>query len=216
MNARLFLLIGLMAGIISGCISAAEPAQIAIFPKTTPIARYPSDITPQYNTTLEIWVSDLEHAVQEAYRLTARYNGFVKEFYNWQSKGRDIATLEIIVPSEYFDSLRLGFLSLGIVASESAVTGRVEPLPIQPGPRFSQITLQLQASRSTGMPLKPANWSPSNTFQRAFGVFMTIFGFIVDLLIWIVVVAGPFLIVGVLIFLLARRWSKSRKTPHAE
>jgi hypothetical protein len=34
------------------------------------------------------------------------------------------------------------------------------------------------------------------TFQRAFGVFVNIFGFLVDIVIWVGVVIGPFLLIG--------------------
>jgi len=210
------LFLGWIIFILAGCSVPAQTVQIAAYRQSTPIARYPSQIAKQYHASMEIRVANLEYALQEAYRLTSLYGGFVNHSFNWSAPGYQNITLEVFVPSEYFEALRQSFLGLGILIRESAPVEQLLPAPIPPGPRYTQITLLLQAKQPAWLSIKTPGWNPAETFQRAFGVFMAIFGFIVDLLIWVVVVAGPFLLIGGVIAWLIRRRSKSRATPPME
>ena len=53
--------------------------------------------------------------------------------------------------------------------------------------------------------LPDTGWSPLRTFARAFGLFATIFTFILDLVIWLTVVVGPFILMALGARYLARR-----------
>ena len=53
-------------------------------------------------------------------------------------------------------------------------------------------------------------WDPAVTFRTAFGVFLRIFQLLVDALIWIVVVAGPFVLMGVGLVVVLRRVREGR------
>lgn len=53
-------------------------------------------------------------------------------------------------------------------------------------------------------------WDPAVTFRAAFGVFLKLFQLLVDALIWIVVVAGPFVLMGVGAVVVLRRVREGR------
>ncbi|MBN2550223.1 MAG: hypothetical protein JXB15_13755 [Anaerolineales bacterium] len=39
-------------------------------------------------------------------------------------------------------------------------------------------------------------WNPGRTLRSALGVFLSIFGFLADIIIWLLVVVGPFVLLG--------------------
>lgn len=53
-------------------------------------------------------------------------------------------------------------------------------------------------------------WDPAETFRAAFGVFLTLFQLLVDALIWILVVAGPFVLMGVGAVVVLRKVRRGR------
>lgn len=53
-------------------------------------------------------------------------------------------------------------------------------------------------------------WDPAATFRAAFGVFLQLFQLLIDALIWIVVVAGPFILMGVGLVAVLRRVREGR------
>jgi hypothetical protein len=73
---------------------------------------------------------------------------------------------------------------------------------------YSTITLKLVSNRR-GLPITTrSGWDPRVTFAKAYRVFLSIFGFIMDILIWLLVVAGPFLLVAWIVWWLFRRSSQ--------
>jgi hypothetical protein len=80
---------------------------------------------------------------------------------------------------------------------------------------YSTITANLVPQRPTPAPSPTATptaaptpkpgWNPSNTFNNASGVLSTLFRATVDLLIWLTVVFGPFVVVLILIVWLLDR-----------
>ena len=82
---------------------------------------------------------------------------------------------------------------------------------------YSHITLHLRPRLVSVPPIDPIEgWDPVRTFQNAFAVFVRIFGFMVDILIWITVVLGPFILVTWLGFLLVRRITTGKKASEGE
>jgi hypothetical protein len=71
---------------------------------------------------------------------------------------------------------------------------------------FSNITVQLRPATSVALPSLPSRgWNPAHTFEQAFGVFASIFIFLVDFGIWIAVIVGPFILMGLGARALVRR-----------
>jgi hypothetical protein len=76
---------------------------------------------------------------------------------------------------------------------------------------FSTITINLTPQRPTPTPAPTATptpkpgWNPTNTFNNASGVLSALFRATIDLLIWLIVVFGPFVVIlGLVIWLLDR------------
>ena len=101
----------------------------------------------------------------------------------------------LAVPAGHFDSVRNGLLSLGSLVSEQ-VYGELRTYEGGVWETYSHITLNLQprgwSLPSIGVP----ELRPVRTFVQAWGVFAGIFGFLMDVVIWILVVAGPFILMG--------------------
>jgi hypothetical protein len=200
-------ILGILVFLLTACAAPVGPIQVASFPLVTPIAKYPPDPI-LYRSYIEVLVSDVDRAAETAaYRATAN-NGYLVSSDSWYADGRKVISMELAVPTYNFENLRQDLLSLGQVVNESLSGQPANPPPYNHPVGYSQITLQL---RPVGyyvpppvVPPPPA-WRPVRTLQQAFSVFLTIFGFLTDILIWVVVVAGPFLLIGLGISLIIRK-----------
>ena len=170
--------------------SGAAPKQIAVAPKDAPIAQYPSHITIVYRAYMELKVSDVDRAAGRAAALANDYGGYLTGSQSWYVDGRKVTTLELAVPTANFESLRASLRGLGelvnesIAGDEQTVYGYLQ--------NFSSVTLQLRPGGFSLPPVEPGGWNPVGTAQNAFQVFLTIFGFLADIIIWILIVGGPF------------------------
>jgi hypothetical protein len=191
--------------LLTGCAASAGPVQVASFPLITPIAKYPPDPI-LYRTTIELLVSDVDRAAETAaYRATVN-NGYLVSSDSWYADGQKIISMEFAVPIYNFENLRRDLLSLGQLANENLSGQPVDPPTYDHLVEYSQITLQLRPSGYYVRPaVMPPAWRPARTFQQAFSVFLSVFSFLSDILIWVVVVAGPFLLIGLGIGLIIRR-----------
>jgi hypothetical protein len=98
------------------------------------------------------------------------------------------------VPAANFDGLYAELQRLGTVTSEhiySRWDGSGDGWRV-----YSHITLQLCSKTSDWPSISLGSWHPLDTLRDAWGVTAAIFGFLLDLLIWVVVVAGPFVLIG--------------------
>lgn len=200
--------------LLAACSGQSTPKAIAVYPQKTPVvppAPYPVPPVIVYHGFLDLEVRSADRAVDQASDLAAKYGGYLAGLQSWQVGGQTVISIDLVVPTPGFEPLRLGLRQLGTVLNES-VTG--EPLHPQPGrsqiypPSYSTITVQLRAGGVAWPTASQTGWNPGRTVQRAFAVFMTIFGFLADTLIWIVVVLGPFIAIGLLAYLLVRRTRK--------
>jgi hypothetical protein len=183
----IFITIGLAA------CTAGAPKQIAAIPREDPIAQYPSQTIIIYRAYLELKVSNVDQAVERATRLANDYGGYLSGSQSWFADGRKITTLELAVPTVNFESLRMSLRGLGDLMNES-VSG--EPKTGSGFPEhFSTITLQLRPGRISLPAGDTGGWNPLSTVQRAFQVFLTIFGFLADIVIWVLIVGGPFFLI---------------------
>jgi hypothetical protein len=196
MSGLRFSILLILVFLLTSCAAITGPLQIASFPSLTPIAKYPPDPIV-YRTNLEILVSDVGRAAETAVHRASFYSGYLISSNSWYTKGRKVTSLELAVPTYNFESLRSDLMNLGQVVNESLSGQPANPPPYDNYNEYSQITLQLQpAGYFISSPVEPPDWNPKRTFERAFSVFLSIFGFLSDILIWIVVVAGPFLLIG--------------------
>jgi hypothetical protein len=208
MKIRAYLWISvLLLTVLLGACSA--PVQIAAYPKTTPIARFPIPPGEAPHAYIEVQVTSVDRAEEHAIRLAAAQGGYLSDSQSWYVSGQKAASLDLAVPPANFERLCSALLGLGDVISQTCPSW---PAPAYyrdyPAP-YAVITVQLRPIPPAWPPhSEPAGWNPLRTLQRAFGVFMTIFSFLIDILIWVLVVVGPFVLLGLGAWAVVRRMQR--------
>ena len=202
----------LLALALAAC-GGATPRLIGAYPQD-PIATYvppsASRVTV-YHLQLDLQVADVDAAAQRAERLAAAYNGYLTDSQTWLAGGQPQAALVLIVPPAQFDHFHQALLGLGDLAGEH-VSGEVTSWspPQEEWMTYSQINLHLSAQPA--LPSLPAStWHPVQTFTRALSVVAAIFSVLSDIAIWIVVIGGPFLLLGLGLRWFVRRWLAPRQ-----
>jgi hypothetical protein len=194
--------------LLSGC-TAAGPIRIASAQKSaTPIAIYPpGQIACQ--ATMELEVADADAAAAQAASLTGNFGGYVGDSSVWFYNGQKFASLILVVPGYNFEGLYSALTGLGKLSAEKTL-GLTRSTKGKYGyTQYCSISLTLKQP-ATAFPPPPApGWDPLQTLQRAFAVFLSIFGFILDILIWVLVVGGPFILIGLAVWWFVRRRRKS-------
>lgn len=197
-----------LAAWLAGCTPAAGEPKVVAALETRQIAVYPAPIPPVersvtvYNLTLEMEVDNVQAASSEASRLNANYGGYLVNSQNWVENGRSVVFLEFAVPDWQSARLHTALLQLGSVTAENFATYSYDCAYCQP---FAHISLYLRSRARPLPPLPAAGWDPRRTLQAATAVFIRIFGFLADVLIWLVVVGSPFVLAGWGIYALVRR-----------
>lgn len=209
MKIRFILLLVFVTGFISACSNAGAPEQIAAYPKEEPIAIYPRfpESALVYSAIIDLEVSSVERVTERAKEITFEQGGYLVSANSWYRDGEKHTTVVLAVPAHRFDHtrddlLRLGKLTGEWISSELVSTGRGKL------ETYSQITVYLHPKESTLPEISLPKWRPLLTFGRAWDVFISIFGFLLDLVIWVTVVLGPFLLIGWGINRLIQWWQK--------
>lgn len=200
----------ILAALLSAC-SGSGPKQIAAAPKGGPIAvapRPPQSIIIVYQAYMEFKVSDVDEAAGSATDLVYRYGGYLSASNSWYTDGRKVASLELAVPTTNFEGLRQSLRGLGDLVSES-VSGEAIQNGYGGAQYYSTITVQLRPGGLSLPPIDTGGWDPGRTAQNAFDVFLSIFGFLADIIIWLVIVIGPFLAIGLAAGFIIRRMRRS-------
>jgi hypothetical protein len=212
---RLILGLGLLAGALAGCSGSATPRLIGSFPRyatPTPQSGLRQILPPAraYSTTLEIEVADVDAAAQQAADLAHGYGGYLAASQSWYQDGRLHTSLTLAVPGSQFDALRRSVAALGRLINERLSS---EPAPWQIYPAQPEAWIMVTFSPAQPLVELPAlpnlGWSPARTFAQAFAVFTGIFTVMIDVLIWVGVVVGPFVLMG-----LGLRWLIRRAASH--
>ncbi len=202
--------------VLAACAGSATPQLIGSYPQgaDTGVSESwsaPTSALVVYTSYMEIETSDTDWAAERAKQYAYDHGGYLASSQSWYRDGRRHYTLTLAVPVARFESLRGDLLSLGALVNES-VSGDLEP--IDSGENgwntYSHITVQLRpAAASISFPsVTPGGWNPARTFEQAFGVFASVFTFLVDAAIWAAVVVGPFVLMGLGIRTLVRKWRK--------
>ena len=198
-----------MVVILVACSNTDGLEQIASYPKEKPIAVYPR--TPEslvvYNATFDMDVSNVEHAAERAKEIAFEQGGYLVSINSWFRDGEKHTTVLLAVPAHRFDSTRDDLLRLGTLAGEW-ISSELVPIGIGEQGTYSQITIYLHPKDSALPEISLPKWRPVRTFGRAWNVFVSIFGFLLDIVIWVIVVVGPFLLIGWGIRWLFQRWQK--------
>jgi hypothetical protein len=194
---KLTLLFLVLLGLLAACSKVNRPEQIAIYPKEDPIAiyRHFPEISVTYNATLDMEVSNVERATERVKGIAFEHGGYLVSIQSWFRDGEKHSTVILAVPPYQFDHTRDEILRLGRLNGEW-ISSELDSHGYEPGDKFAQITIYLHPREFPLPEVSLPKWRPVQTFQRALGVFASIFGFLLDIVIWIVVVAGPFVLIG--------------------
>ena len=116
--------------------------------------------------------------------------------------------MTLAVPLASYDSVHTAILRLGTLEHE-----RVRNTRIAGGQwwtTYATLTVYFApTAQDWRMPAWPSvGWNPLTTFRAAFGVFASIATVIIDTLIWLAVVIGPFVLLGLGLRALVRRWRR--------
>jgi hypothetical protein len=193
---------------LAACTPGAGPQLIGSYPRSGGVI--PSDVRIIYESRLTLEVGNVDSSADRAVGFARDHGGYLLEERTWTQDGRKHATLALAVPVPAFDGLRSDLLSLGTLVDETVI-GAPKPIHSTDWNTYTSITLTLRPAPSAiTWPSFPAfGWDPGRTLRQAFGVSFSIFAFVVDVLIWLVVVLGPFVLVGLGLRAL---WRRARRT----
>jgi hypothetical protein len=205
-----------LAVLLAGCSPSASQPKVIAEARRTPVAVYPTQVPPTlkmvtvYNLTLELGVTDPESAAAEALRLTNAYNGYLVTSQNWYENGYRVVFMELAVPNAQAARLHTDLLRLGTTTAENYSTTTYDCLYCQP---YAKIMLYLRGHPQVILPVIPSNrgWDPLRTLSSAFSVFLRIFGFLADVVIWAGVVGGPFVLIGWAVLRLLKYWRRKKQ-----
>jgi len=177
---------------LAACSKSGTPLQIATFPsggEGEAYAPHPGGYV--YSAQMEIEVFDPAEAASRAGKLADENGGYMVSSHTNRWDRQEQVTVVLAVPAYNFDSLHAALLRLGRLHSER-ISGGWDGISWTD---FSEITVTFSPS-GLSWPNLVGRWNPGRTLQRAFDVFLMIFGFLADLLIWAVVVVGPFVLIA--------------------
>jgi hypothetical protein len=160
----------------------------------------PNPSTFVYDAFMEMEVTNPGKAAGRSQELAEAYGGYLvsSQTYDWNNQEQ--VTVLLAVPAGSFERLHKALLRLGQLKNEH-ISGEWEG---DGWGAYSEVTVNFLPS-GWAIPDLPHGWNPGSTFRRALDVFITIFGFLVDILIWVAVVAGPFVLLAWGILILAKR-----------
>jgi hypothetical protein len=199
--------IGLQA-VLAACAGAATPRMIGAYPMPgpTPVATY---VPPSASTLLtcdgfiRLQVAHVPTAADEIMALTDAFNGYLASQEAWFEGDLQHISLTLAIPAPKFDALHAAVLPLGHIQDERLTPKHIAVPPGgSPWNTFTHLTVHLVAAPPPSGWSEPVRavpepgWSPARTFARAFGVFAALFTFLADVLIWVSVVVGPFILLG--------------------
>lgn len=190
----------LITFLLTSCSAGGAPRRIAYFPSGAPQppAEVPAHQPPGplvYNASLVIRVWDPQAAAGRAGELVYQYGGYLVGSHSWTQAGEESVSVTLAVPLYSFDALRDELLRLGKLESESVWGERTGYAP-SGLPNYSQISVEFRSRTVAWRGIHIGSWDPGRTLARALQVSIAIFGFLADILIWIVVVLGPFVLLA--------------------
>jgi hypothetical protein len=196
----------LLALLLAGC-APGSATLIASYPHPSDNSPRPLPTALNNSSRLSLEVDDVSYTAGQAIDLAQSYGGWVIDRYCRGEGADQVANLILAVPASAAERLRRTLTSLGQVIDQTTWTGDARCITCA---ETSYIYLELAPHPPAWVDAPPAtprgqNWSPALTLQHAWQVTAGIFTFLLDGLIWIAVVAGPFVLIGLGILYLVRR-----------
>jgi len=200
--------------LLAACSGGGAPELIAAQPAGEAIATFPMVQPPPgqvvYNAILELGVAHVDQAADKAKGVAFDHSGYLVNAQSWYQEGEKHTMLILAVPAAHFEAARNRLLRLGSLVSES-VSGDLSGGDGSQWTTYSHITVYLRPLKYSQPDLAVPKRRPLVTLTKAWEVFLYIFGFILDVIIWVTVVGGPFLLIGWMVLKLLRRRQRRRK-----
>jgi hypothetical protein len=200
--------LAVLALLLASCAPGA-PTVIASYPRNIANQPRPAPTALNNSTRLSLQVNDVPSAADQAIDLAQQYDGWVID-RSCRGAGIDqIVNLVLAVPQANHERLRRALLGLGQIVDQDAWdnTGGCSTCA-----DVSYIYLELNPSVQAWDAVPPApgegSGNPTDTFRRAWQVTAAIFTYLLNILIWIMVVGGPFVLIGMGILALVRRFRR--------
>lgn len=193
---------------LAACSGGTTPKMIASYPQTGAPVPLPREAIIVYDGFLEMEVSSLDKAADRAENLATSYGGYLESSQSWYQDSHKYVTIVLVVPAPNFDGLRVALHDLGTLKSETITGQPVNTYGGSEWTQYSHITVQLRPKARVWPSFPSTGWNPLNTASSAFDVFITIFGFLADVVIWVAIVVGPFVLIGLGVRWIIRRGRK--------
>jgi hypothetical protein len=207
---RLLCLLIFFSLVLAACAGSNTPKLIGSAPRETTAG--PKLISPPneviYNAVMEMEVSDTEKAANRAEELAYRYGGYLASSQLWYEEGKKHTSVVLAVPVPNYENLHHAVSDLGKLTSE-AVTGQLVNYAPDGGENTAYITANFHPGGVRLPSLPIAGWNPGRTIENALAVFWTLFGFIADILLWVLIVFGPFALMAWGAWMLIRKVRKA-------
>ena len=212
---KLIMTLFLLAIAASGCGGGGSPELIASYPKG---GDKPREITSGQvgwvsSGFLGIRVEELGSAESEIRSLASQYGAYVIDTQTWDDDDFQNRILVLTVAHSDFYRLMDKIKQVGDVESEHVtLTSKTKGGGISSQIVDSTLTVHLYSEKPFWPKINISGWRPAETLSKAFSVFLSIFGFIVDVLIWVIVVLGPFALIGFGAWKMFRKYEDKRQS----
>ena len=203
---RIIIGLGVVAAALAGCSGLATPRLIGSYPRYATPTPLVVALGRAYHTTLDVQVADVDAAARQAEQLAYQDGGYLVASQSWYQDGQFVTSLTLAVPASQFDALRGAVVALGRLVDERLVS-EPAPWPADPPVESTVTVIFAPAAPAMALPGAPSPaWSPAGAFAQASAVFVFILTILIDVIIWVGVVVGPFALIG-----LALRWLLRRR-----
>jgi hypothetical protein len=204
-------LFGMLLLVTAACAGSANPQLIAAYPSKGNPQRQP-DRSMQfvYDAFMEMEVRNPVAAAEHAEECVDDFGGYLVGSQSWTQAGQQHVQLVLAVPAPNYAALHQAILDLGTLQSEQ-VSGQWESSRYGGDWNvYSEVTVTFHPHLSVRPVFVTTGWSPVRTLERAWSVFVRIFAFLVDSLIWITVLVGPFILMGLGLWAVIRKLRTAR------
>lgn len=198
-TSKIFFL-SILVVLLAGCGGAGEPRRIGSYPSTasgtSDYYQHPEAAVIVYHSHMNLEVNSISKTSDRIIDLSHDYGGYIIRSQVWYENSTDNATIVIGVPVFNYDAIRQEILQLGKLKDET-VTGEIHPSDYPTWDYLTMSTITVHLSHHDYFVGDiPNKWHPVDTFLQALGVAGSIFRFVFDLVIWVVVIVGPFVLMG--------------------
>lgn len=196
-GCKTFVYLFLLAVLASACDGTRLPRVIASYPHGD-AGQQAVVVEPSLTVTearVELSVRDASRASAQVADLAAGYGGTLLDEQRWRIREAYHASLTLLLPAYRFDAFLRGLREVGDVRAQRLTESSAYARP------ETHVTVVLHEEKAP----RRDGWDPALTFSKAFAVFLCLFQTVVDGLIWIVVVAGPFVLMALGLLVALRR-----------